>query len=331
LLDLPWLHTLYLGRLTALLAWLACVFWALRLMPAAKWLLCLLALTPMSLFQAASLSPDSFTLGVTFLFTGLVLRAALTPGAPGVDRLPVFLGMSLLAVLIALTKQAYFPLVALFLLIPSRAFSSPARYLLVFVTLVVLTVVSMVSWSILNREAFEASLALIARVAEPARISAPEQLQLILSAPWFYTQALWNTWYHHGGKILAGFVGSFGWQDTPLPLWLTVCHGGMLLALTVFDEGPIVPISQIQRALLLAVGLGTTLVIMTSAYLIWTPVGGLEINIQGRYFIPLAILILLPLHRRRVLSHRIFSCLLPSYLFVALTTMLVVLLQRYYL
>ncbi len=67
---------LYLGRLSNLFVWIILIFIAIRITPIYKWLFMLLALTPMSLFLAASLSADCFTNAIAFLAIAMFLYYA---------------------------------------------------------------------------------------------------------------------------------------------------------------------------------------------------------------------------------------------------------------
>lgn len=68
--------TFYLGRLANLAAYIALIYWALRITPVLRWGLCAIALLPMSLFLAASWSPDAMTIGMALLLLALILRGA---------------------------------------------------------------------------------------------------------------------------------------------------------------------------------------------------------------------------------------------------------------
>lgn len=71
--DFPILPVVMLMRLAGLLGYLAAGWLAIKLIPFGKWLMLALALSPMALFQAATLNTDGFLNGVTFLFIGLTL------------------------------------------------------------------------------------------------------------------------------------------------------------------------------------------------------------------------------------------------------------------
>ncbi len=73
----------YAGRLANLLTWVLLVFLAIRAAPAGKWLIAVLALMPMSIFLAASLSYDACTIGLAYLTTAFLLRIMLAPRGEG--------------------------------------------------------------------------------------------------------------------------------------------------------------------------------------------------------------------------------------------------------
>ena len=73
-LDLPALPVFYACRFASLLSYLLLVWLAIRLIPFGKWILLVLAVTPMALFQAATISPDAISNGIGFLFIAGCLK-----------------------------------------------------------------------------------------------------------------------------------------------------------------------------------------------------------------------------------------------------------------
>ncbi len=68
------LWLLYCGRGGNLICWTLLAYFAIRLIPIMDWTLMLLALMPMSLAQASSLSADATVNGVCFLFVAAAMR-----------------------------------------------------------------------------------------------------------------------------------------------------------------------------------------------------------------------------------------------------------------
>ena len=69
ILQLSPMIILYLGRLTNLLAYIALVFMAIKIMPSEKWkmIIMMIALFPMSMNLAATVSPDTIIIGASLL------------------------------------------------------------------------------------------------------------------------------------------------------------------------------------------------------------------------------------------------------------------------
>src|ERR1044071_1862749 len=72
----PALPVLYTCRFAGLLSYLILIWLALRWIPFGKWILVVLALSPMALFQAATVTPDAISNGIGFLFIAGTLQLA---------------------------------------------------------------------------------------------------------------------------------------------------------------------------------------------------------------------------------------------------------------
>lgn len=74
LLNLPIVFIYYVIRLSYLLLNCLLVFLSLKIIPFGKWVLGVIAIAPMSLVLAASISPDSIISGICFLYIAWVLN-----------------------------------------------------------------------------------------------------------------------------------------------------------------------------------------------------------------------------------------------------------------
>lgn len=114
----------YAGRLLNLAAGTVLIALAIRFMPAQRWLMFALALTPMSIYLRSSLSGDVLTIALAFLFTALVARLLFLDDEPLTARR--WIAITLLGAAICLTKVTYIPLAALPLIAPQKRFGSAA-------------------------------------------------------------------------------------------------------------------------------------------------------------------------------------------------------------
>ncbi len=126
LLSLGQVLCIYLGRWMSLLFFAVCVYFAVRLAPFGKLVYFGVAMLPMSLELASSLSYDAFTMGLAMVFTSYALHLAYGAETRVGWRQLVIIGI-ILGVL-APCKLVYIPLAGLLFLIPREKFASRRRY-----------------------------------------------------------------------------------------------------------------------------------------------------------------------------------------------------------
>jgi len=284
-LGLPPIWLMYLGRFTNLLVAALMIGGAIRLTPLFKGVFFLIGLIPMSLYLLASLSPDALTVGLAFVLIALVLRIAYHPDVRlNAANLAALLGI---IALLAACKNAYFSLAFLFFLIPARKAASPRSYLLSGLLAVTTSVLSFLVWTQVAanvyvpfyRGGFESF-----RAAE----------QFILQHPLPYARMLVQNLLDYAFYYIHSFVGILGWLDTRLPVLFVVLYLGVLLAVAVFEGDKDVAVETWQKLIILAIVVGTVVLILTSQFFTWTRWNAWAINaVQGRYFIPIAPLVFL--------------------------------------
>lgn len=311
---------LYAARLATLLCWIAVVFIAVRIIPALKWAVVLLALMPMTLFLASSLSADVLTNGFSILLAAVIVRSALARE----DRLRWKEGLAivLLCVLVALTKQVYFLLAVMTLMIAKGRFGSLRRKLLFCAGAVGIAIFVNLVWAWMVRGV----------IAHEAFADPQQQAQLILAQPLGFARVMVNTiatwWRIH----LAWYVGVLGWLDTWLPMWIYPSYLLMLAAASLTDKGESRAV-QLKEKLLLSAILGATLLLIAiSQYLTYSfPAGSTIRGLQGRYAIPLTLPAMLLLYNRKAgLSERKLGRFVTVFCAAVLVVSCLALLNRYY-
>ena len=123
----PPIALLYAGRAASLALTILVVWAAIRLAPAHRFVLLLLGLMPMTMFQAAGLTAEGFQpdqRAGSLLLQAVMLRECASAEALS-GRRALWLGV--LAAAVGVTKQVYWPLVASAAAIPARRFASPGR------------------------------------------------------------------------------------------------------------------------------------------------------------------------------------------------------------
>jgi uncharacterized membrane protein len=319
-LGLSALKMLYVSRLATFVCWLAVVLVAIRVIPVFKWVTLLLALMPMSIFVAASPSADVLTNALAMLLAALMLRSALTGKGP--LNWKEGLAIVVMCVLVAATKQLYFLLALMALMIPKERFAS-AKYKVLFCigALGAAILVNLAwAWTVRNVVVTEAW-------ADPNK-----QTAFVLAHPWEYVRVLGNTLSIWWQRYIEWYVGVLGWLDTWLPSWVYPTYVAMLIGAAILDAGHGRPITTLERLLLAAIVLVTLLLVATSQYITYTIPGDAAIRgIQGRYFIPLTIPMLLVLYNRKLkLPQKPLSIAVTAYCAVVLLATCLSMLNRYY-
>jgi uncharacterized membrane protein len=276
----------YAARLANLAVWIALIHAALGIAASHRWSLALLALTPMSLFMAASSSADVLTNGLAFLWVAVVFRRR-AEGTPLSARDAV--GVWMLASALGLCKPVYWALTALLFSWPSPIFGGSRRRARVLLAILGGSLLPALIWYGLTSH-FEGPNPVF---ADPAA-----QVALLRSDPTLFASVLLESVRVDALRWLQQFVGVLGWLDTPLPsvvYWLVPL---LLCGVALSETEPAGGIGWRLRSLLVAIPLGCWLVIMLFAFVSWTAPGEQGVrSFQGRYLIPVAPLLGMALQR----------------------------------
>lgn len=159
-----------------------------------------------------------------------------------------------------------------------------------------------------------------------------DQLRFVLLEPFTFLETLFKTVVQFLSFYYRSFVGILGWLDTPLPDIIYLIYGGVLMLALLVD--PFLKKFEQERLLLLGVFVGSTLILFLSLYLIATPVASPLIGgIQGRYFIPLVPLLLIPLittHQQPIKREKVFKVMIACGVLVSLCLTILTIILRFY-
>jgi uncharacterized membrane protein len=277
--NLPALPAFYAGRLASLLSYLILIWLALRGMPFGKWILAVLALTPMALFQAATITPDAISNGIGFLFIAGVLKLSQVQeiGWRESGRFVLLIFLLFLAK-VNLTALILLP----FLLIPPTRFPQKRIYVSLLGTTAILFLVEVAGWNLI---ATKFSDALLANNAD-----AGAQLRYLLDHPLIFPAILLKDPFINGWAYLQGWINGYGYFFWTPPQIVSVLFLLSLAAVLLIDSTR-EQLTRKDRIVFLLVFLAGYLATAVPLYLTFTTVGLNELlGVQGRYFVPLALL-----------------------------------------
>jgi len=280
--ELPALMVFYLCRLAGLSSYLILTWLALRQMPFGKWILLVLAASPMALFQAATLTPDAISNGIGFVFVAGCLRIAQTPEIHWRE----IGSLILLTFLLFLAKLNLIPLILLpFLLIPPSRFRTKGHYGFLLATIMVLFLVEVAGWNWIASRNFSS---LVLGEANPQG-----QVLHILSHPFAFLQTVLNDFFTNGWTYFQGWINGYGYYYWTPPRIVSLLFL-LSLAIVLLADSTTEQVSRNFRTVFLLVFVAGYLVTLVSIYASFAPVGSNKIfGVQGRYFIPLALPLLL--------------------------------------
>jgi len=276
----------YAARIANLAAWLGLIAAAVRTTPVLPWAFVGLALTPMSLFLAASASGDAVTNGLCWLFIAQCLHLTCdTSTAPSSRDAARLAGVGFLVSLVKVPYQGLWLFLAVFSLSSGQ---SSGRSRSAFWLCTILMAVGFLGWMLVVRGTFSPY--------DPS-FRPGDQLRFIASHP----EALW--WGTFGylqprflWRTLEQFVGVLGWLDTRFPVWFTLLH---LVTLAGVAAGEVIPLeaAALRRLRLVAASVGVVLcwLVCFVVLVAGTSVGQRQMFVQGRYFLPIAPLLLVSL------------------------------------
>lgn len=287
------LAVLYAGRLANFLAFLLLLFAAMRAIPGLQAPLIALALMPMTLHQAASLSADALSISLAFFLLSYILKLSFDPRIVRIGRKQALLLAA--AVLFSVLAKFNLWLLLLVLLIPAAKFTGRVTKLWLFGALLVLACFSAVLWQFGNRQRTEDYLAWQKQKGVDVQANAA----FTREHPVKVVEDVVDSLAINGQRLIQMFAGYFGTLSTPLPkplAWAYVA-GVLLLGLTGSSN---IKLSARTRLLIAFVFLASLLSVFAlifsfeieESYIFHPPFVTRPIDaVQGRYFIPFALLL----------------------------------------
>ncbi len=299
LINLSPLWLMYLGRLANLMVFLSLIYWALKIIPTGKPVVFLLALMPMTLFLAPSISIDGLIIAASLLLTATLLDLARNAQQP--VNLQAWFIVPITMTLLALGKVVYCPLILLIFLSPEAFLGKERSRLCLFAFSLGFAAVSYLIWHRFTNTAGTATISNIpfdytsfqANDRILPLLDSHKQLQFLLQNPSAFITILYHTLQTQSSFYIESFVGFLGWLDTRIPILICISYPVALLAAALASR-PAGHRIMVEKILLLLVWSLSCGAILMGFYILTTPVANAIISgIQGRYFIPIALPFLL--------------------------------------
>ncbi len=280
-LDTPVVWSYLLSRLFNALLYVALGYFTIRIAPFGKWLMVVMALAPMAIFQAGTISSDPFSNGVSLLFTGWILALAWRGTPLSWKQVAVTLG--LVGLLLAGKPGTAFLLVLLVLL-PWRMLHARKTIVLLAGTLV-LFAFEAVGWNLLIYQDFYTNV---------PGYGASAQMRYIAGHFGEFLGTFLNDFKVHGWTYVHDWIAVYAYNTGRVPDIVYPLYGLLVVGAIAFEPSPVSsadPVDVQARWNRIRVGLLVTFVFgylftVIGMYLTTNRTGSPFIEgVQGRYFL----------------------------------------------
>ncbi len=300
--EAPPLVLVYLGRIFNLAFWISIIYFSLKIIPIYKWLFLMLALLPMSISQSASLSADVVVNGLSFLLIAFIFNLAFDLKANLGNR--EFVILLAIVVLLTLSKSIYFFLGLLYFIIPVKKAKTTKSYFIKSFVLIISTVITLVLSSvIINNLTNQINPIEIfyGNVPGSPQINPGKQIQFIISDIGGFVKMVIKSFIWYRDMAYKSFIGILGWMNVLLYLKYYPFAVFILALTALLESKKTITINLFQRLIMLISFVGVIFLFSFTMYLSWTEVGGeMVTNLQGRYFIPIVPLLLVPFYNKKI-------------------------------
>jgi len=273
----------YYARLTNMLVCVSLVYLAIKLLPTGKKLLFTIGLLPSTIGSFSTITADGFLLATTTLLFTYILNIILTKNRNLSKK--DYIILIILASIISLSKLVYLPFLLLLLLLINKK-DSTSKKVKILGIIIGGFILNMLWGSI----AFE-------YLSIGQGLNSKYYIVDILTHPFQFIQKFIFTWYLNFGKYMNDlFGGNNAWyghviKDASIvPIIFVIIS----LVLSIFDKECHLELKTVPKVIISIIMLLLIALISTSLYISCTPIGfSYFVGIQGRYFLPLLLPILL--------------------------------------
>ena len=280
----------YLAEIFNFIVWVLLIYFAIKIIPRFKTFLLFIALLPIMIQEATSMAPDALTIGLGIFMIAYVVHIAFRKRRLLKNWEKVIL--VLIAIVISLCKIVYLPMVFLYLILPVDCFGTKKRKWIFVGGVIMLAIVINLVWLFVS----------FGYILETnPGVDAKGQMIDVLGNPLYYSGVILHTFGEYLLRWINEFLGmSLGAMDFRLSSLYFVMSFAIMVILLV-QRGETLKMTLFQRCVIVSVFIAVCLLICTSLYVQWTARGNPIIEgIQGRYFLPIVLLIPLMLCKPKV-------------------------------
>lgn len=270
------------GRIGNLILFIILGYFSIKLIPNKKYLLVALLLCPKILYISSSMSSDVFTNSIIIFFIAYILNLMHS------KRHLKIIDYILLAIImpcVSIAKIVYLPLCGLIFLIPKECFSK--KYMKVIITITLFMFASVIGLAWLN---------ISAGFLQTAGPNSSLQVEYILKNPFEYIAIVLRAIATNFSEWALDMVGGYmQWGRQLIQYSIISDFVYIVFLFSLFVDEEKFELTNKQKLWISIILIVTIVLILTALYVQWSSkgeIGGSEITgVQGRYFVPIFMLI----------------------------------------
>lgn len=289
------------GRITGYIFWVAMCSLAIKIVPNKKVFFLIICLLPVNIFSAICISGDTVTNAVCTLFIAILYRKIYLKEKI-VKKEKIFL--IVLACMISLCKIVYLPFVTLVLLLKKENFENKKEWKKFVITLIIASIIVGLSWFVIGSINLSNS-----------NTASKDQLRYILMNPFEYCAILTRTFCEKGAQYIyqlcTGDELMCHAKTTVYPVISYVISIVLFMSLFTNENGKNLEVNTLRKIWVSLIIFGTCILIATAIYIQWTSLPGIgkignEVvkGIQGRYFIPVVLLLIFVANKTKLSTNQ---------------------------
>ena len=293
ILNLNILVGCYLAQLINTIIFLIAAYYSIKIIPFGKLAITSVIFMPMFLHQATSTSADCIINAIVMFFIAFTIYLIFKEKEINRKEQITFF---IFSILLAISKYVYLPIIGLGLILIFTKNMTKKQKVILLTTSIIIATISALAYFVFSNTYESAFTAYF----EENNINTSEQIKHIISQPMNFLETLRITFHDRGENYIYEMVGNhLGWLCIQVPN-ITITAYIVLMIASCFVEENKVTFSTKQKSFNILISIAVILLVIAGLYLTWTTVGAnIAEGIQGRYFIPVAFIILLCLCKKQ--------------------------------
>lgn len=292
--------TLILGRLANFALFLALTTYAMKIIPVGKLPLMVLMLTPMTVQQGMSYSYDVIVNGISVVLIAYTLKILMNKEGSLLSKKELIFMAIILLLLLPIKGKAYcfvsiMPWVAYLWRKHPLSVKTQKTLKKVFIGIFLILVAGYVIWGFTGAKSYTYTPSMLSYTGN---LEEGYSISYFLANPFDIFGVVLKTVQVATYFFIKTFLGaSLGWFDINLPDYITIAYVTLFAFASFKRMNSTVVISPRIKKGLFFVALITIVFIFGGMLISWSPIkDGYIQGVQGRYFIPIALPLLLLLH-----------------------------------